>query len=339
MAVSPVRLRGFETTRDGAPTWARDAIAQARAGQLGIAGGSAASARPRLGVLGLALELGLMLGAAWFVTAATGGGMGILLLGLLLVGFAGALVTARLSEYRHVRRIHPGGHDRPSLALCTRGVALEQDGRVIALPWQDVIEIVALPPHGLGRHGAALVFVVSPQRRSPPWVQVLPSRFGLSLWDLLPEAERLRASARRIMNAGGGDLAGDVRAPYRESGREELGARARELAENTCALASAMVRAQPIPGCFHVPPGSFSGRSIMFTPSALIYRINRGAFPIMRRLAWSDVAELDADGDSLRVRMREPDDDVTLHNLAYPALLVAAIAVAYLKGAVPLARI
>ena len=54
--------------------------------------------------------------------------------------------------------------------------------------------------------------------------------------------------------------------------------------------------------------------------------------------AWSDVCELSVDGGALRVHMHEPDDDLRL-SLGYPALLIAAVAAAYLRGAVPLSRV
>jgi hypothetical protein len=336
----PASPRGFETPREGAPAWAREALAAARAGQLGETGGVAPRVRPHLGAVGLLGELALFAAACVFLSASAGGGMGIILLGLIALGFSVTLAASRLYEYRFVARTHPGRGGRPAFALVSRGIALAQDGRVVALAWSDVLEIVALPPRGLGRHGPSLVFVVSPQRRSPPWVEILPTRFGLNLWDLLPEAERLRAAQRRQLAA----VSETSRAPYRVAGREELGSRALALADNVAALADAMLAASPLPGCFPVPGGSFHG-NLMLTPSALVYvdrrKVRFGALrlPSLRRVPWSEVAELDAEGGSLRVRMREPDDDLCLRGLEYPALLVAAVASAYLRGAAPLARI
>jgi len=330
------RLRGFESPREGAPIWARDAIAAVRARLAGAPfGGQAPAPRPRLGWRGLAVELAAVIGALGFLTASARGGMGMILIGMLATGLALALAAARVAEYQRVAVAHPAGEQRPAFALTREGIALEQDGRMIAVPWSDVLEIVALPPFGLGRHGAVVAFVVSPHRRTLPWVEVFPTRFGLSVWELLPEAERLHGAARR--EAAGGAMR---QAPYRSSGREELGVRARDLAENVGALASALVRSQPLPGCFRVPGGVGRG-ALLLTPSALCYLTgsSRGPAPPIRRVAWTDVAELAAEGGELRIHMHEPEDDVTLRGLGYPALLIAAVAAAYLRGAVPLSRV
>ena len=233
------RLRGFETLREGAPTWARNAIAATRAGAaaapgpVGVRGGVAPTQRPLLGAGGLAGELAVAALGLGFLSASAGGGMGMILICMLVVGLALALAVTRLVEWRWAASAHPGGELRPALALAPEGIALEQAGRLIAVPWSDVLEIVALPPRGLGRHGARAAFVVSPHRRSRPWIEVVPSRFGLTVWELLPEAERLHQQARR--SQAGGPTA--TQAPYRCSGREELGARARDLADDVSALA------------------------------------------------------------------------------------------------------
>ncbi len=335
------RLRGFETLREGAPTWARNAIAATRAGAAavpgpaGVRGGVAPAQRPVLGARGLAGELAVAALGLGFLSASAGGGMGMILICMLVVGLALSLAVTRLVEWRWAASAHPGGELRPAFALAPEGIALEQAGRLIAVPWSDVLEIVALPPRGLGRHGARAAFVVSPHRRSRPWIEVVPSRFGLTVWELLPEAERLHQQARR--SQAGGPTA--TEAPYRSSGREELGARARDLADDVSALAGALVRSQPLPGCFRVPMGLGRG-AVLLTPHALCYLLGagRGRAPAIHRVPWSDVCELSVDGGALRVHMHEPDDDLRL-SLGYPALLIAAVAAAYLRGAVPLSRV
>ena len=80
--------------------------------------------------------------------------------------------------------------------------------------------------------------------------------------------------------------------------------------------------------------------AVLLTPHALCYLVGagRGRAPAIHRVPWSDVCELSVDGAALRVHMHEPDDDLRL-SLGYPALLIAAVAAAYLRGAVPLSRV